>query len=363
MAPNHISKRHPDWVVKYDTNLWLDPGKSGVNDYVKSIIKEILDNYDVDGIHFDDYYYPYKKAKFDFPDKESYTAYLNNGGKLNHSDWQRDNINRMIKEVNELINSQNKGIKFGVSPFGIWKSGTPEGVVGLSSYHEIGCDSRLWLQKGWIDYMVPQVYWRIDSERQPYGKILDWWVKQNTNNRHLYAGNDIPRSSLDTKTTAIPEIVQEVLLSRQLGSLGNTFFSMKTFTRKNSPLISLLNTYCYAHPALPPTMNWKSKALVSRPENVTLKTISTGKYLLQWDATQKYPVMGNYWWAVYKQGHGKPILLSGSSLKSTVIGNTFCSCERQIYSIFRFWSEPNRYGIRKSGSFFSKIDLYTTLNN
>ena len=191
-SPDHISKRRPQLVRQYGKFLWLDPGEKQVQDYSLSVIMDVVKRYDVDGIHFDDYFYPYKEKdaagkEMDFPDDASWRRF-GAGGKLSRDDWRRENVNRFIERVYTSIKSSKPWVKFGVSPFGIWRPGYPAQVKGFDSYAELYADSRKWLANGWVDYFAPQLYWSIDSPEQSFPALLRWWAVQNTRGRLLVAG-------------------------------------------------------------------------------------------------------------------------------------------------------------------------------
>ena len=184
------SVAHPEFTKTYGKYLWLDPSDDRAQAYVIAVVNEILRKYDVDGIHFDDYFYPYRESDnsgvIDFPDAENYAKYLINGGTLAKSDWRRDRVNTFVKRVYTAIKSRKRYVKFGISPFGIWRPGNPENVTGMDAYDVLFADSRTWLQKGWVDYLAPQLYWSIDSSGQSYPSLLDWWNAQNPKKRYIF---------------------------------------------------------------------------------------------------------------------------------------------------------------------------------
>jgi len=165
IASNHISKTKPSLVRRYGKHLWLDPGEKEVQDYSLSVVMDVVRRYDVDGVHFDDYFYPYKESEGGFPDDASWKRF-GAGGKLSRDDWRRENVNTFIRRVYETIKAAKPWVKFGVSPFGIWRPGNPSSVQGLDAYQELYADSRKWLQNAWVDYFTPQLYWRIIAPRQ-----------------------------------------------------------------------------------------------------------------------------------------------------------------------------------------------------
>jgi uncharacterized lipoprotein YddW (UPF0748 family) len=203
---DHVSHTHPDWIITYanekESMLWLDPGNPAATQHSFDVVMDIVKRYDIDGVHIDDYFYPYpiKDKNGDtvpFDDGASYTKYWAAGGRLKLDDWRRQNINNFIQRIYKGIHAEKKWVKFGISPFGMWRPGNPPGTAGFDGYAEIYCDSRLWWRKGWCDYIVPQVYWKISAMHSNYLTILDWWKHENWHDRVLVAG--MYTGLLDTK--------------------------------------------------------------------------------------------------------------------------------------------------------------------
>src|SRR5690606_35149444 len=178
----------PNEIVRLKNGMyWFDPAKKETQDHVSQVVADIVKRYDIDGIHFDDYFYPYTSYNngADFLDADSWNAYQKAGGNLYRAEWRRENVNKFIERIYNKIKEEKYRVKFGISPFGIWKSGFPNGVSGLSQYDELYADAKLWLNKGWIDYFTPQSYWPVDAPRQNFADLLNWWESDNTHNRHL----------------------------------------------------------------------------------------------------------------------------------------------------------------------------------
>ena len=169
---DQLSSFNRDWLVKYKGNYFLDPGKPEVRKYLRNVIYEVISKYDVDAIHFDDYFYPGK----DFDDADTYKKY---GNSQNLGEWRRSNVNTLVYNISKLTHK--KGVKFGISPSGIWrnKDSDPKGSDsrGFSSYDDIYADSLYWVEHEYIDYIAPQIYWEIGNPNADYSKVLDWWSK------------------------------------------------------------------------------------------------------------------------------------------------------------------------------------------
>ncbi len=188
-AANHVSKTMASDVVKYNNLLWMDPGSERIMNHTYNVVMDIVTRYDVDGIHFDDYFYPYPSGGLDFPDNKTWDAYKKVGGKLSREDWRRDNVNRLITKVYNGIQKKKPHVRFGISPFGIYRPGIPPGITGLDQYNQLYADPKHWLEKGIVDYLAPQLYWPTTSTGQNYDKLLNWWLSINPLNKDIFVGH------------------------------------------------------------------------------------------------------------------------------------------------------------------------------
>lgn len=276
-SKNHISRTHPGMVVKYGNYLWLDPGLKEVQDYSLRVVLDVVKRYDIDGVHFDDYFYPYKEKdakgqEMDFPDNGSWRRYQAAGGRLARDDWRRENVNQFVQRVYEGIKASKPWVKFGVAPFGIWQPGYPPQIKGFNSYAVLYCDSRKWLANGWIDYCSPQLYWAIEQREQSYPVLLKWWLEQNTQHRNIWPGiddNNVPRKWKPD------EILNQVKLTREIEGpgAGVVHWNMKALLRPTG-LDGMLQTGVYPQPALIPSSPWLEQ---SGPGQPSLKVESNGK--------------------------------------------------------------------------------------
>ena len=250
-ASNHVSVLHPEWIIRKGDLKILNPGLPQVREYVARVISDVVRRYDIDGVHFDDYFYPYPPNNItDADDQATFNQYPR--GFTNIEDWRRDNVNELIRMVQDSISAIKPYIKFGISPFGIWKSGVPQGIVGLDAYSEIYADAVSWLNEQIIDYLAPQLYWPFGGG-QDYGKLLPWWASQ-TNGRHLYSGQALYRAS-DWSPEEIP---RQIRLNRTTENCyGNILFrAQNLYSNPNGVTDSLVENY-YKFKALPPVMDWK----------------------------------------------------------------------------------------------------------
>jgi uncharacterized lipoprotein YddW (UPF0748 family) len=298
LAANHMAEQFPQYAYVYGKLLWMDPGAREVQDRTYETIMDVVRRYDVDGIHLDDYFYPYPESGVDFPDEATYNAYLRSGGTLSLGDWRRNNVNQMVERLHTGIQAEKPYVKFGISPFGIYRPGQPPGIDGLDQYAAIYADPKLWLQRGWVDYIAPQLYWPIDRQAQSYPVLLDWWVSNNPQNRHVYVGNYL--SQLEGAGWPVEEFEDQVAITRQEAgrlSLGNIFFSMKMFMRNSQGVNDVFKSSIYSQPALPPAMAWLDNQPPDAPAHLQA---ASGR--LMWERDSSGDVRS---WTLYqKQSNG-----------------------------------------------------------
>jgi uncharacterized lipoprotein YddW (UPF0748 family) len=276
-SKTHISRAHPDLVRKYGSYLWMDPGDAEVRAQTKKVVLDIVRRYDVDGIHLDDYFYPYKEQRrgrdIPFPDNTTWKRYVQRGGKLSRADWRRDNVNKLVDELNTAVHEAKSWVRFGISPFGIWRPGYPASVRGLDQYNELFADARKWWNEGWVDYLVPQLYWAVDRPQQSYVQLLQWWADENRYKRHLWAGNYTGKVGFsNSQKFPVSEIQEQIRLTRENpGASGNVHFSMKVFMDDPDMLNEKLARETYAEPALVPASPWLDDDAPDAP-TLTLRT-------------------------------------------------------------------------------------------
>ena len=239
-APNHIRRTNPELVVEVGDYLWLDPGWPAARAHSRRVILDVVQRYDIDGVHFDDYFYPYPSYAndADFPDDASWAEARANGTTLPRADWRRQNVNRFVEGLYAEIKAAKPHVKFGISPFGIWRPGHPVGTTGFDAYAELYADARTWLQRGWVDYMAPQLYYALDQTGQPYPIMLRWWIEQNARDRHIWPGNYTSRVRQGGSRHWTPaEIIGQIYATRaHPAATGNIHFSMKALMPVADPL-------------------------------------------------------------------------------------------------------------------------------
>lgn len=293
LADSHIVKTKPDVARKYGQLIWLDPGEPDTQAHSLAVIQDIVRRYDVDGIHMDDYFYPYheidsNKKDIPFPDDPSYKRYKSGGGTLGKDDWRRENVNVFIEKVYKSVKAEKPWVKLGVSPFGIYRPGYPEGIKGFDAYQEIYCDAKKWLNNGWLDYLAPQLYWAIGQKEQSYPVLLKWWVGQNTQGRHIWPGNYTTKVGENSKKAySADEIVNQIKATRnQTGSTGNIHFSMEVFMQNRLGLCEKLTRSVYSSPALIPASPWLSSKQPGMPLALIQIDPNTSDLKLAWSAPQ-----------------------------------------------------------------------------
>ena len=295
-APNHITRSNPSAVKRYGKFMWMDPGEESASKQTLDVVLDVVRRYDIDGVHIDDYFYPYPieataavagneaalegkpgvKAELDFPDTPAWERYLARGGKLDRASWRRQNVNELIKDMYEGIHREKSWVRFGISPFGLGRPDRrPPGIVGFSQYDKLYADAELWLQKGWLDYFTPQLYWARSQSAQAYDVLLDYWIGQNTQGRHLWPGLFTSRIGAPTKDYPPQEIVDQIESTRarpQAG--GHVHFSMVALMQNRKGITDQLSSGSYATPALVPATPWLGNAKPGLPR---VKAVRTGK--------------------------------------------------------------------------------------
>ncbi len=263
LAASHIAFQHPDWIVSYGGKLYFDPGLAETRDFVVKVVTDIVSRYDVDAIHFDDYFYPYP-LKEDFPDNNTF-ARNNRGFQTDQkADWRRNNVDVIIWKLSEAIKKTKPWVKFGISPFGVWRNKTddPEGSEtkgGTTNYDQLYADILKWQKNGWIDYCLPQIYWQIGHPSVDFMTLSKWWAA-HAYNRAMYIGHAVYKLEA---SSVIPEwrdpnqLVRQIEAVRQIPPLGGSaFYSSSHFKRDLMGFENSLQEKLYKHPAIIPTMSW-----------------------------------------------------------------------------------------------------------
>lgn len=296
VTENSIVKKKPELnVFLKDGYWWFDPSLKGTKEHCIAVVMDIVKRYDIDGVHFDDYFYPYPEYNKDedFPDSASYAAYQAGGGTLSKGDWRRNAVNDLIETVYKKIKKEKKWVKFGVSPFGIWRDGYPEGICCFSQYDILYADAKLWLNKGWIDYFSPQLYWPIARTRTSFPLLLGWWKDENIKGRHLWPGINVG----DTGTSNVTEVVNQVMIDCGMTpkDKGVIHWSIGEVMR-NQDLQNALISGPYKNGALVPPSPWLDNKAPEMPATVNMKKFNDTIVLINWTHADEKDV---FRWVVY----------------------------------------------------------------
>ncbi len=288
LVSNHPAMLHPDWVLEYAGKKYFNPGIPEVKKYLVNVVSEIIDNYKVDGIHFDDYFYPYPKGTDVFPDSLTYQQY--NIKSLSLDDWRRENVNQTIKELHQVIKEKSAFIQFGVSPFGVWRNQKEDGRgsmtnAGVTNYDHIYADVLTWMQNGWVDYVVPQIYWTNENMAVPFDHLVDWWA-QNSSNCNVFIGHAIYKvNSQEGAWSDSAQIVKQIQKVRVTPKVeGSVFFSHNQL-QKNQLGVADSIQMMYESPSLIPNIQTNNEICACTVNNIKQK-----KKVLKWNLKSKKSV-------------------------------------------------------------------------
>lgn len=260
LADNHISRTNPNIVRTYDKYLWLDPAAPEAAQRTLNVIMDVVNRYDIDGVHIDDYFYPYPVKDIEFPDNTLWDAYRAKNPDALIADWRRQNVNQLVQRIHTSIREAKPWVQFGISPFGIGKpSLRPAQIKGFSQYDSLYADVELWLSKGWMDYLAPQLYWPIAQAPQAYATLLDYWSEQNSAKRFIWPGLFTSRIDATPTSWMASEITDQIQLTRdkqKSDSLvnGHMHFSMVAIMQNRRGIADQLQN-AYLVPAISPNTN------------------------------------------------------------------------------------------------------------
>jgi uncharacterized lipoprotein YddW (UPF0748 family) len=277
LAPEHLANQRPDVVRTYGDFLWMDPAEPAAQRRTLDVAADLVARYDIDGLHIDDYFYPYPidapagsrvAGKVDFPDDAAWQRYRKSGGSLSRADWRRSNVDKLVRDLYATVRSVKPWVRFGISPFGIGRPDLrPPGVEGFSQYDQLYADVELWLEQGWMDYCAPQLYWPSDRKAQPFGVLLDYWISRNPKGRHMWPGLFTSSVAETPKGWAAEEIVRQVAQTRERpAATGHIHFSMIALQQDRRGVAGRLRTETYAQPALAPATPWLSTQVPEAPQ-------------------------------------------------------------------------------------------------
>jgi len=284
---SHMTRKRPELFFTYAGKKQFDPGKPEVREYIVQVILDVVKGYDVDGIHFDDYFYPYPVSGQRITDEATFKKYSD--GVMNIGDWRRNNVDVLIKQLDDSIHHYKRHVKFGISPFGIWKNLAEDtlgsATNGLSNYTELFADSRKWVKEGWVDYINPQVYFSFTRKAAPFGTLVDWW-SNNSFGRHLYIGQaaylvNQKKEMAWSLPSQIPDQVRYIRNNNRVQ--GSVYFSSKSFSTIARAAGDSLKNDLYRYPALPPQMPWLDDIMPNPPQHLLADAMNDGIHL-KWHA-------------------------------------------------------------------------------
>ncbi|MDR2118989.1 MAG: family 10 glycosylhydrolase [Tannerellaceae bacterium] len=293
-ADSHIIRSHPERFVKYGNQVFFDPGQPQNRRFICRVVEDIVSRYDVDGVHLDDYFYPYPVAGISFPDDAGFNLYGLKQGytEASRGDWRRENVNKLVREIAQTIRNTKPWVRFGISPFGIYrnKKNTPDGsgsdTNGLQNYDDLYADVLLWLKQGWIDYNIPQLYWNIGYPAADYATLVRWW-NGHAYDRHLYIGQDIDR------TMKANQLADKLQYPKQLTHIrGNCFWPANEILRNNKGVADSLAFHYHRYPALLPAYTHLQSRPPEEVTNLQAEHTSLGVRL--------------HWHTATKPGKGQP---------------------------------------------------------
>jgi uncharacterized lipoprotein YddW (UPF0748 family) len=295
-AHNHITRANPAAVKRYGKYMWMDPGEESAAKQTLDVILDVVRRYDIDGVHIDDYFYPYPieaaevagnaaaldgragKTELEFPDTPAWERYRATGGRLDRASWRRQNVNQLIEAMYKGIHAEKSWVRFGISPFGLGRPDRrPPGITGFSQYDKLYADAELWLENGWLDYMAPQLYWPIAAPAQAYDVLLDYWISQNRKGRHMWPGLYTSRIGAPTRDYEPEEILQQINVTRgRPAAGGHVHFSMAPLMQNRKGISDKLMDSTYAGPALVPATPWLGS---DKPATPTVTAARNGSAL------------------------------------------------------------------------------------
>ncbi len=328
-APNHVLNTHPDWCLFYNKRYLLNPGLPEVRAHINDVVKEIIMKYPVDGIHFDDYFYPYKNGDEELKDFQTYQQHPD--GFTNIEDWRRNNVDLLIGQLSQTIRLLKPRVQFGVSPFGIWRNSNrdPEGsdTRGGSSYDGQYADVRKWLRSDWLDYVVPQIYWTIGFNIADHAKLAKWW-SENSNGKNVYIGLGTYRvgtgSGKEQNWNDPNEIPRQIQLSRALPNVkGAVHFSSKSLINNNLGVGDSLRNNYYSYPALPPEGRPDNSLLVCDPPEIrAITSESDGRVAIRWQPNSTTLKKRPFQYLVYRFKNGQIDFTNGHNIIGIMPHNT-----------------------------------------
>lgn len=306
-SANHVRRQHPEWTIKYGKDWWMNPGLPEVQQRVIDVIADVTRRYDVDGIHMDDYFYPYpvngsNGKPIPFDDDATFAKYKAAGGELELMAWRRQNVDTVVKMAYTMVKSIKRTVKFGISPFGLWRPNYPPGTGGgLDPFEHLGADSRGWLQKGWVDYLTPQLYWTIDRPKLGFSTYYDWWLGENTMGRHIWPGMNTSKVGDDRRAGEILAQISVLRAKQTLMPPGHFHWNFGALDKDLGKVGTLTLERAYNIHAILPASPWLSRVALPAP---LVESVNEGKRV-RWNFTDLRWDQYGRWWVIQALIEGK----------------------------------------------------------
>lgn len=330
MASNHYAIKHPERVFQYGDLLIFNPALPENRTFTCMVVEDILQNYDVDGIHIDDYFYPYPVAGVEMPDQQNFQQDPRGFEDIN--DWRRDNVNLLIQDLHNIVRATKPWCKFGVSPFGIYRN-SPTGenckegsaTKGTQNYDDLYADIVLWTKKGWVDYNIPQVYWNIGTKVADYEVLLNWW-NDYCGQRPLYIGQDVERTvkEADPNNPNSHQMFAKYNLQRSLPNIqGSCQWYAAACVNNPGNYRTVLEQQYHSTPALQPLMPWIDSKAPGKPRNVNKARYAADGTVLTWEEPKAKKEMDKaILYVIYKFAKGEKMNLNSSANIIGITSNT-----------------------------------------
>jgi len=314
-AANHVTRTHPEWIRRYGSQLWIDPGIPAARQAIIDAIVDVVSRYDIDGVHLDDYFYPYLESEtitrrvhrrrvrihrdIEFPDAKTFARY--GAGWDDRAAWRRANVDDLIHTLYQSVKAAKPWVAVGISPFGIWRSGVPGGITGLDAYSEIYADSRRWLREGWLDYIAPQLYWSLDGAQSRFTVLDAWWHTQNPQSRHIWPG--IATMNVPTGRWTADEIGAQITALRAESAAehaqpGHIHFRIGSFDEMMFP--TNWPDLVYPTPAFVPAFPWLDARVPTAPTVVDLDSAFALGCVTRHLAVTASDTIPVAWWVVQR---------------------------------------------------------------
>ena len=349
--PQHVTHTHPDWIIAYGGKSYIDPGVPEAREYVVNIITDVVKRYDIDAVHLDDYFYPYRIAGTPFGDNKSYVKY---GQGMNREDWRRNNVNLFISVLSSSIKNTKSYVKFGISPFGVWRNASkdPAGSdtrAGQTCYDDLYSDVVLWMQKGWVDYLMPQLYWEHNHKAASFNTLLPWW-QGHCYRHHVYFGLGVYRMSENPggpwrSANELLWQMRDIRKQCATTGAGYAFYSASCFDKISAGLKDSLKQVYARYPALPPAMEWID-SIAPAPPVLNISNETHAATTLKW--LEKNPTKEPVKYVVYRFPANEPVNLDrsdrilaiqqGTEFTDLTAGN-FKQCAYIVTALDRTWNE------------------------